>query len=176
MNTNPPIEPSREGTVVLHYRVVRRISSGGIGVVYHAHDMLLDRSVVLKFLRVDFLENAEAKERFVREALALSTLNHPNIASFLGLEDTEAGIFIVLEYIEGKVFANIYGDDEIVIIDPENGKVTGKLNMQGLLDESSVHNRIDVFNGIAWYPDRRMLYVTGKYWPSLFEVSIRGQI
>ncbi len=81
-----------------------------------------------------------------------------------------------LEYIEGKIFANIYGDDEIVIIDPDSGKVTGKLNMKGLLDDADKHSRIDVFNGIAWDPERRLLYVTGKYWPSLFEVSIRGQI
>jgi glutamine cyclotransferase len=77
-----------------------------------------------------------------------------------------------LEYIEGKIFANIYGKEEIVIIDPETGKVTGKLNMRGLLDQVDKHSRIDVFNGIAWNPDRRMLYVTGKYWPSLFEISI----
>ena len=79
-----------------------------------------------------------------------------------------------LEYIEGKIFANIYGDDEIMIIDPEKGKVTGKLNMKGILDDADLPSRIDVFNGIAWDPERRLLYVTGKYWPSLFEVSIRG--
>jgi glutamine cyclotransferase len=77
-----------------------------------------------------------------------------------------------LEFIEGKIFANIYGEDEIVIIDPGTGKVTSKLNMKGILDEGSRHSRIDVFNGIAWNPDRRLLYVTGKYWPSLFEVSL----
>jgi glutamine cyclotransferase len=79
-----------------------------------------------------------------------------------------------LEYIEGKILANIYGEDEIVVIAPDTGKVTGKLNMRGILDEADRHSRIDVFNGIAWDPDRRMLYVTGKYWPSLFEISIRS--
>jgi glutamine cyclotransferase len=79
-----------------------------------------------------------------------------------------------LEYIEGKIFANIYGEYEIVIIDPETGKVSGKLDMSGILGEAERHSRIDVFNGIAWDPDKRMLYVTGKYWPSLFEVSIGG--
>jgi glutamine cyclotransferase len=81
-----------------------------------------------------------------------------------------------LEYIEGKIFANIYGENEIVIIDPETGKVTGKLNMRGILDAGDRHSRIDVFNGIAWDPDQRMLYVTGKYWPSLFEISVGGAI
>jgi len=81
-----------------------------------------------------------------------------------------------LEYIEGKIFANIYGKDEIVIIDPETGKIKGKLNMKGILDEADRHSRIDVFNGIAWDPGQRILYVTGKYWPSLFEVSVGGPI
>jgi glutamine cyclotransferase len=81
-----------------------------------------------------------------------------------------------LEYVEGKIFANIYGKDEIVIIDPQTGKITGKLNMEGILDEADRHSRIDVFNGIAWDPDRRVLYVTGKYWPSLFEISVKGSI
>lgn len=81
-----------------------------------------------------------------------------------------------LEYIEGKIFANIYGKDEIVIIDPETGKITGKLNMKGILEKADRHSRIDVFNGIAWDPGRRVLYVTGKYWPSLFEISVGGSI
>jgi glutamine cyclotransferase len=81
-----------------------------------------------------------------------------------------------LEYIEGKIFANIYGKDEIVIIDPDTGKITGKLNMKGILGEADRHSRIDVFNGIAWDPEGRVLYVTGKYWPSLFEISVGGRI
>jgi len=81
-----------------------------------------------------------------------------------------------LEYIEGTIFANIYGQEEIVIIDPQTGKITGKLNMKGILDPADRHSRIDVFNGIAWDPDRRILYVTGKYWPSLFEISVGGNI
>jgi glutamine cyclotransferase len=77
-----------------------------------------------------------------------------------------------LEYIEGKIFANIHGEDEIVIIDPETGKVSGKMNMRGILDAADRHSRIDVLNGIGWDPDQRMLYVTGKYWPRLFEISV----
>ena len=81
-----------------------------------------------------------------------------------------------LEYIEGRIFANIYGTEEIMIIDPLNGKVTGKLNMQGLLKEEDKHRRIDVFNGIAWDPENRILFLTGKYWPKLFEVRLQGSI
>ena len=80
-----------------------------------------------------------------------------------------------LEYIDGRIFANIYGEEEIVIIEPESGRVTGKINMKGILAKEDRHRRIDVFNGIAWNPDERLLYVTGKYWPRLFEVSLQGE-
>jgi glutamine cyclotransferase len=80
-----------------------------------------------------------------------------------------------LEYIEGRIFANIYGEEDIVIIDPGTGKITAKLNMKGILPEADRSRRIDVFNGIAWDPAKRILYVTGKYWPKLFEVSIEEE-
>ena len=56
-----------------------------------------------------------------------------------------------LEYIDGRIFANIYGSEEIVIIDPSTGRVTGKLNMKGILPQEDRQRRIDVFNGIAHY-------------------------
>ncbi len=77
-----------------------------------------------------------------------------------------------LEFIEGRIFANIYGEEEIVIIDPENGRVTGRLNMKGILPEEERSRKLDVFNGIAWNAEERILYVTGKYWPKLFEISL----
>jgi glutamine cyclotransferase len=80
-----------------------------------------------------------------------------------------------LEYIEGRIFANIYGKEEIVVIDPETGRVTARINMKGILPAEDRSSRIDVFNGIAWDPARRILYVTGKYWPRMFEVSLEGK-
>jgi glutamine cyclotransferase len=80
-----------------------------------------------------------------------------------------------LEYIEGRIFANIYGEEEIVIIDPETGKITAKINMKGILPAKDRSRKIDVFNGIAWDPAKRILYVTGKYWPKMFEVSLEGE-
>ena len=79
-----------------------------------------------------------------------------------------------LEYIEGKIFANIYGEEVIVIIDPLSGRVTGQLNMKGILAAGERHSQIDVFNGIAWDPDNELIYVTGKYWPVLFEIRLTG--
>lgn len=78
-----------------------------------------------------------------------------------------------MEFIDGMIYANIYGEDYIVIINPKNGAVTGKINLSGLLSESVIKNhRVDVLNGIAWDAKNRRLFVTGKLWPLLFEIQI----
>jgi glutamine cyclotransferase len=79
-----------------------------------------------------------------------------------------------LEYIRGKILANIYGEEIIAVIDPSSGKVTGQLNMKGILAPEDRTPGMDVFNGIAWDPDNELLYVTGKNWPFLFEIRITG--
>lgn len=81
-----------------------------------------------------------------------------------------------LEYVEGKIFANIYGTYEIVVIDPETGVVLGRMNFLGILAEKDRHSRIDVFNGIAYNPDSQRIFVTGKYWPKLFEIKLLGEL
>jgi len=79
-----PTGPARDtmiGTSLKHYRIVERIGEGGMGVVYRAHDTHLERTVAIKVLRPEAVEDAERKWRFVREAKAASDLNHPNIVT-----------------------------------------------------------------------------------------------
>lgn len=78
-----------------------------------------------------------------------------------------------LEYIEGKIWANRYYTDEIVIIDPASGKVEGRINLKGILKTADRKPSTDVLNGIAWDPQGKRVFVTGKYWPKLFEIRIR---
>lgn len=77
-----------------------------------------------------------------------------------------------LEYINGKIFANRYQTDLIYIIDPHSGIVEGILNLTGILDKSTVKQRIDVLNGIAYNELTKTYYITGKWWPTLFEIQI----
>ena len=77
-----------------------------------------------------------------------------------------------LEWIDGKIWANVYTTDKIVIINPENGIVEGIVDCTGLLDESLRDNTTDVLNGIAWNPSDGKIYLTGKNWPRIFEVRI----
>lgn len=77
-----------------------------------------------------------------------------------------------LEWVEGELLANIWGKDEIVKINPANGKVTATLNLATLWPKDQRPAGTDVLNGIAWNEATRKLYVTGKYWPLLYEIEI----
>jgi glutamine cyclotransferase len=79
-----------------------------------------------------------------------------------------------LEYINGKIFANIYGETKIVIIDPGTGKITGLLNLDNLVPAGYKSDLNKVLNGIAYNYDNNHLYVTGKNWPVLYEIEIPG--
>lgn len=78
-----------------------------------------------------------------------------------------------LEYIKGKIFANIWGADYVVRIDPATGKVTGLINFRGLFPARKRRSKKDVLNGIAYDAAGDRLFVTGKRWPKLFEVRLK---
>ena len=77
-----------------------------------------------------------------------------------------------LEWIDGKIWANVYTTDEIVIINPKNGKVEGVIDCRGLLPKSLHGPDTDVLNGIAYNPQTKKIYLTGKNWPKLYEVRL----
>ena len=77
-----------------------------------------------------------------------------------------------LEYIDGKVWANVYMTDMIVIIDPSSGKVEGTVDCTGLLPQELRDRRTDVLNGIALDPETGNIYLTGKYWKRLYQVRL----
>jgi len=77
-----------------------------------------------------------------------------------------------LEYIDGKVWANVYTSDKIVIIDPASGKVTGVIHCEGLLPRELYKRDTDVLNGIAFNEKDGKIYLTGKKWPRMYEVRL----
>ena len=77
-----------------------------------------------------------------------------------------------LEYIDGKVWANVYTSDEIVIINPKDGHVEGVIDCRGLLPRDLYTTETDVLNGIAYNPEDGKIYLTGKNWPKLYEVRL----
>jgi len=77
-----------------------------------------------------------------------------------------------LEYINGEIWANIWQTDLIARIDPKSGKVTGYIDLHGILNDPGTDTQINVLNGIAWDSAGNRIFVTGKNWPKLFEIRL----
>ena len=80
-----------------------------------------------------------------------------------------------LEWINGKIWANVYTTDQIVIINPQSGVVEGIVDLRGILPTREYDNRTDVLNGIAYDKATKRIFVTGKNWSKLFEIKIIAQ-
>ena len=89
------------------YQIIRTIGEGGMANVYLAHDIILDRDVAVKILRGDLADDEKFVRRFQREAIAASSLSHPNIVEMYDVGEDDGKYYIVMEYVEGKTLKNL---------------------------------------------------------------------
>ena len=90
------------GKTISHYRIIEKLGEGGMGIVYKADDLILERPVALKFLSPRAMGTEEDQERFVHEAKAAASLNHPNICTIYEIASADGKTFIAMEYVEGE--------------------------------------------------------------------------
>jgi serine/threonine protein kinase len=105
------------GKTISHYQITEKIGEGGMGVVYKARDIHLDRSVAIKVLPAEKVSDPDRKRRFVQEAKAASALNHPSIIIIYDIDQADGTDFIAMEYVAGKTL------DEL----PEHPRNTRKM-------------------------------------------------
>src|SRR5512135_2024861 len=95
------------GQTISHYRVIEKLGSGGMGVVYRATDTKLGRDVALKVLPREMANDPERLARFQREARAVAALNHPNVVTLHSVEEYNGVYFLTMELVEGHPLEHI---------------------------------------------------------------------
>jgi glutaminyl-peptide cyclotransferase len=166
-----------EGIAIFNDTIVQLTYKSGVGFVYDKETFNLLRQFSYKTEGWGLTNND--KELIMSDGTdTLYFLNPKNFHTIGQLKVKDKGrpvrMINELEYVDDNIYANIWQTDTIIIISPLNGQVIGQIDLTGLLSKEQ-HQGADVLNGIAYDAQNKRLFVTGKFWPSLFEIKIIPQ-
>ncbi len=134
------------GKTISHYKILGKIGEGGMGVVYKAEDTKLKRTVALKFLPMELLQDEEAKERFQQEAQAAAALDHPNICTVHEINEAEGQTFIAMAYVSGKSLKEKIVDGPLEIEDALDISIQVAEGLQAAHEKGIIHRDIKPAN------------------------------
>lgn len=163
-----------EGSVVLNDNMYILTWDSGLAFVYGADS--LDYKATWSYPREGWGITTDGKQLIASDGSATLYFMDDKFALqrrvYVKYDDRPVRWLNELEYIDGKIWANIYTTDEIVIINPKDGKVVGLVDCRGLLPRNLHTSETDVLNGIAYNPQTGKIYLTGKNWPKLYEIKL----
>jgi glutamine cyclotransferase len=164
-----------EGITVCGDRLVQLTWRNGVGRVYDRRDLRVLGDFALE--GEGWGITWDGGRLIVSDGTStLRFLDPDTFATKGSVEVRESGVPVEglneLEFIDGRVYANVWPFDRLAVIDPGDGSVTGWADLSGLLASRPVSSSVDVMNGIAWDGAKDRLFVTGKLWPWLFELRL----
>lgn len=163
-----------EGSVVLNDNLYILTWDSGLAFVYGADS--LDYKATWSYPREGWGITTDGKQLIASDGSSTLYFMDDKFALqrrvYVKYDDRPVRWLNELEYIDGKIWANIYTTDEIVIINPKDGKVVGLVDCRGLLPRNLHTSETDVLNGIAYNPQTGKIYLTGKNWPKLYEIKL----
>jgi eukaryotic-like serine/threonine-protein kinase len=103
------------GQTISHYQILEKVGEGGMGIVYKARDLHLDRFVALKLLPLESVTDVTRRQRFVQEAKSASALNHPNIIHIYDVNEIEGTLFLAMEYVSGRTLSQVIARNRLAL-------------------------------------------------------------
>jgi serine/threonine protein kinase len=134
------------GKSILHYKILKQVGQGGMGIVYLAEDTKLQRQVAIKFLPSHIANNSDERERFKIEARAAAALNHPNISTIHAIEEVDDDMFIVMEYIDGMELKEKLKSGPISLNDSQDIATQIAKGLQTAHEKHIIHRDIKTAN------------------------------
>ena len=167
-----------EGLALFDDKIIQLTWKSGIGFIYDRERFDLLRSVAypgegwgITYDGARFIMSDGSSNLYFRDKVTFAETGRVVVRD----GDGPVRNLNELEYVKGEVFANIWQEDRIARIDPETGRVTGWIELEGLLESAGPREgggTVDVLNGIAYDAAGDRLFVTGKWWPRLFEIRL----
>lgn len=165
-----------EGIALLNDKIYQLTWEHGVGIIYDRKTF--DKTGEFKYSGEGWGITSDGTKLYMSDGTNLIRIIDPQTMRTVGsidVKDDNGSVIYLneLEWIEGEIWANVYGETRILRIDPQSGNVAGIINLESLLPMITITAETDVLNGIAYDQQNKRVFVTGKNWNKIFEITVR---